>query len=68
MGASQVSAPDSRPRVRCSEDGCPASVANNRWAKIHSVGWFFMRDGSAYCPEHLPEWLAEWRAGRSTSE
>lgn len=66
MGAAQVSRTPTRdaPRLRCSIEGCPASVADHYWGKVKAIGWFFMRDGTAYCPEHLPEWLAEWRAGK----
>lgn len=48
-------------RVHCAADECPRHVADNKWAKIHAIGWFFQRDGTAFCPDHLPEWLASWR-------
>jgi hypothetical protein len=43
---------------------CKATVKNHYWSKMRAnkEGWFFKRDGTAYCPEHLPEWLHEWRA------
>ena len=25
-------------------------------------GWFFQKDGTTYCPEHVPAWVAGWRA------
>jgi hypothetical protein len=39
------------------------------WAKIraHSDGWFFSKDGTAWCPDHNPEWVAEWRAKQKTT-
>lgn len=26
--------------------------------------WFFMKDGTAFCPDHIPEWVEEWRNRR----
>lgn len=47
--------------VLCDHPGCLARIKNNSWARIKSE-WFFRRDGQAWCPDHFPEWVAEWRA------
>lgn len=43
---------------------CDVTTQDNRWAKIraHSKGWFEQKDGTAYCPAHVPAWVQEWRA------
>lgn len=49
---------------------CDKTVKDNRWAKIHAhdEGWFITKDDSkAYCPDHVPEWVADWRAKRNGS-
>ena len=45
---------------------CNATAKNNYWSKMRASkqGWFFRRNGACYCPDHLPEWLEEWRAKR----
>lgn len=31
--------------------------------RSHGSAWFFTADDlMAFCPKHLPEWVAEWRA------
>jgi hypothetical protein len=44
---------------------CDRTVANHRWGKIKATGWFFAKDGTAYCPEHVPEWVQKWRETRA---
>ncbi|WP_157533939.1 MULTISPECIES: hypothetical protein [Microbacterium] len=43
-----------------------ATIADERWAMTKS-DWFFQRNGAAFCPDHLPEWVPEWRARRGFS-
>lgn len=45
---------------------CDAQCKGHKWGKIKAGdgGWFFMNDGRAYCPRHVPEWVATWRARR----
>ncbi|AUG29577.1 hypothetical protein HMPREF1529_02351 [Microbacterium sp. oral taxon 186 str. F0373] len=51
---------------QCSADACVATIADERWAMTKS-DWFFQRNGAAFCPDHLPEWVPEWRARRGFS-
>lgn len=48
------------------ELGCQASFPGSKHAQMRAraEGWFFSRrEDAAYCPEHVPAWVAEWRAG-----
>lgn len=57
---------DGGSRVRCDGPDCAAAVENHRWGRTKAAGWFFTRDDDqAWCPEHVPDWVAEWRAKRS---
>jgi hypothetical protein len=40
------------------------SFASHRWGatRAHGGGWHIQKDGDAYCPDHLPYWVARWRA------
>lgn len=35
----------------------------SKWDIIRAgeKGWFFQKDGTTYCPKHVPAWVAEWR-------
>lgn len=64
--------PDGPEHGTCVE--CGAKVQHNnqsgrasQWdfKRASSAGWFFKRDGTSYCPEHLPEWVDGWRARRA---
>lgn len=38
-----------------------------KWSCVRAttIGWFFSRDGeTAYCPNHLPPQIVEWRKNR----
>jgi hypothetical protein len=61
--------------VKCKE--CSAEVAPSpntgrvgKWNKMAAEreGWFFQRDGICYCPKHVPEWVAAWRAKRAAGQ
>lgn len=45
--------------IRC--EGCDAKLENHYWGKVKAEDWFFTRAGEAYCPNHVPEWVAGWR-------
>jgi hypothetical protein len=49
--------------IVCSNPTCDKSFKDNRWSKIKAggAGWFFQKDGSAWCPEHIPDWVKTWR-------
>ena len=47
-------------------EGCDATIPDERWSKTRS-GWFQTKDGKNYCPEHTPDWVAEWREKRGKS-
>lgn len=45
------------------KNDCEAKIKNHAWGRIKAEGWFFSRDPDrAYCPNHIPSWVAEWRA------
>lgn len=49
--------------IHCDAPGCDATISNDRWSKTRS-GWFQLKDGHDFCPEHTPAWVADWRARR----
>lgn len=52
------------PTKTCHEEGCPAGFRDTgRWApeRRSGSGWFHQRNGWSYCPDHTPDWVAEWR-------
>lgn len=50
--------------IGCSEPDCERGIRDHRWARIKAAdeGWFFQKDGSTWCPDHNPPWVAGWRA------
>ncbi len=54
--------------VRCARQGdlgCTASFPGSKFDAIAAgvEGWFFSRGtDDAFCPEHIPDWVAGWRA------
>lgn len=47
---------------------CSARVrVASKWDRIKAgdEGWFFQKDGTAWCPKHTPAWVAEWRRRKS---
>lgn len=53
--------------LECAHDGCAASIPNHQWGKIKADGWFGQKDGTVWCPAHVPAWVAEWRARRAST-
>lgn len=54
--------------TECSAKGCPATFTNHQWGKIraYSAGWFTTRDGAAWCPDHTPGYVADWRESKAS--
>lgn len=48
--------------IACAHPDCTNEMPSNAWAVIKTEGWFHQKDGNSWCPEHTPEWVAEWRA------
>ena len=47
------------------EPGASGRVSKWLVMKAGREGWFFQRDGTAYCPEHVPDWVEGWRVRQS---
>lgn len=46
----------------CSHSGCTNTYRPHRWGKIKThPDWFHQKDGTSWCPDHHPEWVAAWR-------
>jgi hypothetical protein len=53
------------------ETGCGRTFWDSgRWSKTKAQdeGWFFQQNGAAWCPDHVPAWVAAWRAGKTAAE
>lgn len=51
--------------VTCNQTDCEASHPDHHWGHVKAEGWFHSRDGSAWCPEHVPDWVGPWRAAKT---
>lgn len=51
------------PPKKCKHEGCTKAYANNAYgqAAAYREGWFMSRKGEAWCSEHVPDWVKEWR-------
>jgi hypothetical protein len=57
--------------VTCAEPECETTRrSNSAWDDIraHDAGWFAQKDGTQWCPEHTPAWVAAWRARRKQAQ
>lgn len=52
------------PDKKCSRPECSRTFRDHRWGAIQAQndGWFLQTNGDAWCPEHVPDWVPEWRA------
>lgn len=50
--------------IVCDHPGCTDQFKLTHWDSIAASdkGWFQKLNGEAWCPEHIPSWVAEWRA------
>ena len=57
-------------QIKCSHLDCETTHAASYWDSIKASdkGWFVQKDGTAYCPEHVPEWVEEWRLKNAEKE
>lgn len=48
---------------QCAQVGCEETFMPHHWGNIRAQndGWFLQKNGDAWCPDHIPEWVAEWR-------
>lgn len=53
-------------RLLCSEPGCENSKPRHAWAykTKDGEGWFDQRNGDSWCPQHVPDWVDQWRRDR----
>lgn len=53
--------------AECADPDCKATFRDHRWGAIHAhaAGWLQQKDGTVWCPNHLPGWVADWRARRA---
>lgn len=57
------------PQKECAADGCTANFRDTgRWApeRQSKSGWFHQRNGSSFCPQHTPDWVAAWRERKAS--
>ena len=49
----------------CQEETCTASHPTHKWGNIkaYGEGWYMMRDGREWCPDHRPEWAPALKTG-----
>jgi len=47
----------------CAAPDCAASFTDHNWGKKQAdrEGWFMQKDGTSWCPDHVPEWVEAWR-------
>lgn len=56
--------PDGK-KIWCEVNTCTRFVMNHRWGKTKATGWYFAKDYNiAYCPDHIPDWVAAWRKSK----
>ena len=51
--------------ISCSHGGCDQQRPDHQWGSRGKYsGWFVQKDGTSWCPDHVPDWVEEWRAKR----
>lgn len=51
--------------IQCDGLRCSATIKNHYWGKVKAEDWFHGRNGESFCPKHIPEWVAAWRAKKA---
>lgn len=48
----------------CADPSCVEMIPDHLWGrtKAYSEGWFEQKDGTIWCPAHVPDWVDAWRA------
>lgn len=67
---------DGKFRRQCQHDGCEELVPQGnaerpgKWHYMRAAeeGWFFQKNGDAWCPDHNPSWVEEWRRKRAKNQ
>ena len=56
--------------MKCAHGKCPNTFEAHRWAKVRAqtLGWFMQRNGKAWCPDHVPGWVVEWRKNKQRDD
>jgi hypothetical protein len=57
-------------KAACKASGCKNDFFPDKWGAMEAqrLGWFLQKNGDSWCPEHIPDWVAEWRARRVKKE
>lgn len=55
------------PMKGCSQPDCQNAIKDHYWGHVKATKWFLQRSGEAWCPDHVPEWVEQWRARRAAS-
>jgi hypothetical protein len=51
--------------IYCDDAECDVVIPDvNRRMLAGLHGWYFSKDGVAFCPTHIPSWLKKWREKR----
>lgn len=55
---------------KCTKEECPKTYMPHHWGTKEAgrAGWFLQRNGDAWCPDHTPDWVDEWRAKKKAKE
>lgn len=54
---------------QCAHSGCDQTYQDHHWGhkKAQSQDWFMQKNGRSWCPQHVPSWVAKWRANKGRS-
>ena len=59
--------PDEVKYGHCAVEECEAQFDDHYWGKVKAgdEGWFFQKDGTNWCPLHIPDWVEAWRRNKA---